>query len=335
MSILTSTWHELVRRRLLPVAILLLAALVAVPFLLAKDPEPASPAPAAQGEGAPGAPATAPADADATTAVVSLVENGERTKRRRVLGARKNPFEPAPVKPVKVKSATAPSTVKGTSSPKQSGPEDKPTGGSPVPSSGGPSPIVIPPATSVPGEDTAPKRHELYSLVVRFGDSTSDTLERMSLARLKPLPDADAPALVYLGVSDDKKSAIFMVDADVEAQGDGECSPTPSNCETIRLREGETEFFDVLDEKGQATEQYQLDLVKIRRSTTASAAKAAAARAKASKSGRSVLRAREAVTGPLRYRYDAKSGTVRKIGKRAYKALVARTARAIIGTAGF
>ena len=193
------------------------------------------------------------------------------------------------------------------------------------------SPISVPPATTVPGDDAAPKRHELYSLVVRFGNSQSDTLERMSLARLKPLPDADEPALIYLGVTDDKKSAIFLVDSDVEAQGDGVCNPTPNNCETIRLREGETEFFDVLDEKGEPTDQYQLDLVKIRRSTTASAAKAAAARAKASKAGRRVLRARQAAAGPLRYRYDAKSGTVHKIGKRAYKALMAKTARVAHG----
>ena len=332
MSILTSTWHELVRRRLLPVAILLLAALVAVPFLLAKDPEPASPVPAAQGEGAPGAPATAPVDA--TAAVVSLVQNGERTKRRRVLGARKNPFEPAPVKPIKVKSAKAPSTVKAPASKLQSGSEAKPTGGSPVPSSGGPTPVIVPPSTTVPGDDAAPKRHELYSLVVRFGNSSSDSLERMSLARLKPLPDADAPALIYLGVADDKKSAIFMVDSDVEAQGDGDCSPTPNNCETIRLREGETEFFDVIDDEGNPTDQYQLDLIKIRRSTTASASEAEAARAKASKAGRRALRARQAAAGPLRYRYDAKSGTVRKIGKRAYKALMAKTARAAMGVAG-
>ena len=40
MSLITDTWHQLVQRRLLPVAVLLLAALVAVPLLLAKDPEP-------------------------------------------------------------------------------------------------------------------------------------------------------------------------------------------------------------------------------------------------------------------------------------------------------
>ena len=38
--------------------------------------------------------------------------------------------------------------------------------------------------------------------------------------------------------------------------------------------------------------------------------------------------------GPLRYRYDAKSGTVRKLPERAYKALLAKSARVALGTAG-
>ena len=42
MSIVTDIWRQLVRRRLWPVALLLVAALAAVPLLLAKDPEPAA-----------------------------------------------------------------------------------------------------------------------------------------------------------------------------------------------------------------------------------------------------------------------------------------------------
>ena len=45
-----------------------------------------------------------------------------------------------------------------------------------------------------------------------------------------------------------------------------------------------------------------------------------------------MLRAREAGSGPLRYRYDAGSGTVRKLDAQAFRALVARTAWI---TAGF
>ena len=45
MSALTNLWRQLQQRRLLPVAILMVAALVAVPFVLAKDPEPVPQAP--------------------------------------------------------------------------------------------------------------------------------------------------------------------------------------------------------------------------------------------------------------------------------------------------
>ena len=38
MNVVTTIWRQLVRRRLWPVAVLLLAALVAVPVLLAREP---------------------------------------------------------------------------------------------------------------------------------------------------------------------------------------------------------------------------------------------------------------------------------------------------------
>src|SRR5215203_4894906 len=153
MSILTSTWHELLRRKLLPVAILLLAALVAVPFLLAKDPEPAAPVPTAADD-------TAPAMAAAATAdpVVTLVQDGERTERRRVLGVRKNPFEPAPVKPLAAESTTVRQSTTSSSSagaPADSG-GDKPSGGSSAPSSGGGAPADAPSTTAPAGGDQAP-----------------------------------------------------------------------------------------------------------------------------------------------------------------------------------
>ncbi len=186
-------------------------------------------------------------------------------------------------------------------------------------------PATTPPATGTPAEP--PKlSYELYSLTVRFSDSSAESLDKLNLPRLKPLPSAEDPILVYLGVAKDEKTAVFIVDANVEPQGDGICKPSPANCETIHLRQGDTEFFDVTDENGEVTAQYQLDLLNIKRTTTASAARAKAARARASKAGRRELRAR----GPLRYRYDAKSGTVRKLDARAFKALVARTARASV-----
>ncbi len=178
--------------------------------------------------------------------------------------------------------------------------------------------------------DTPKPSYELYSLTVRFGSTEETSLPKRNLPRLTALPSAEEPILVYLGLEGDGKTAVFLVDASAEPQGDGTCKPNPAVCETIHMRVGDTEFFDVTDETGNVTAQYQLDLLDIKRSTTASAAKAKAARAKASKAGRRVLRTRRAA-GPLRYRYDAKSGTVRKLSKRAFKAQAARMARAAHG----
>ena len=144
MKPLENVWSGLLQRRLLPVAILLLAALAAIPFVLAKDPEPI-------------APPTVPAadkgsETNAATAepVVSLVADGERTQRRRVLGVRKNPFEPA--KAPKVKAAQAPA---GTPVQVTGGTGPSPTGGSQVTVNGGQPSVGVP---GVPGVPVARRR---------------------------------------------------------------------------------------------------------------------------------------------------------------------------------
>ena len=335
MTVITDTWRQLVQRRLLPVAVLLLAALVAVPLLLAKDPEPA-PLPTSLPAAGKESPATA---ALSTQPIVTLVEDGAPARRRRVLGARKNPFEPAPA-PQAPRAARAQSDAgqPANSGPSTVGAADDGSGGSSggsapsTPTSpGGTPPQSTPPAATQPNPAPKPE-YELYSLTVRFGDSSADQLEKMNLPRLKALGSNVDPILVYLGLAGDGKTAVFLVDAAVEVQGDGICHPNPANCETIHLRVGDTELFDVKDEAGTVTAQYQMDLLEINTRTTASAAKAKAARTRASKAGREVLRAHQAEAGPLRYRYDARSGTLRKLDKKAFKAAVARVAKAATGS---
>jgi hypothetical protein len=321
---LQNVWRELVQRRLLPVALLLVGALVAVPFLLSKDPAPAPASPAAAT-----ASTAKQSGSELEDPVVSLVADGTPAKRRRVLGYSKNPFQPAAAPKVKAAATPAAGSTTGTA---VTG-ADTTQGDSTSPATGAPGGSAAPVAPT-PGTDEPARRYELYSLTVRFGPSDSDALEKMNLPRLKALPSSKDPLLVYLGPGKGGKSAVFMVDASLEPQGDGTCDPRPGNCETIELREGETEFFDVLDETGKTSAQFQLDLVDIKRTTTASSAKAKQARAKASKTGRSALRAHQSVSGPLRYRYDTTSGTVQKLSKRTYKALLAKSARIALGTAG-
>jgi hypothetical protein len=328
MKPLENAWNGLLQRKLLPLAILLLAAIVAIPFLLSKDPEPLAAAPAS--------PAAAAASSEDSIAkpVVSKVDANAPAERRRVLGYEKNPFRPAAAPKVKATpepDAVAAGTDAGTGGASTDAPADSGSGSGSAPSGGSPSAPVAPVTPVAPA---APQeKQELYSVTVRFGESESDSLQRTVLPRLKPLPSASDPVLVYLGPGKDGKTAVFVLDESLEPQGDGVCKPSPANCETLHMRAGETTFLDVLDDSGEATAQYQLDVVKIK-TRKASASKAGAARAHVSKAGLSVLKAREAAVGPLRYRYEAKSGLVRKLDKRAYKALLAKSARIAMGTAG-
>jgi hypothetical protein len=245
MNAVTSIWRELMRRRLWPVAVLLVAALAAVPVLLTRDAQPvaapADPAPAV----------SAKADDTIAEPVIAKVQASDRDRRRRVLGARKDPFQPPPVKkPKKAKKADAKAddtptdTTGGGSSGGGGGGATAPTG-----------PVAVAPK---------PKVYPADSLVIRFGDAASDQLPKTVLRKLKPLPDDETALIVYMGLTDHGKKAKFLVDDSLQVTGDGTCKPHPSNCETIELAVGETEFFDVIDpETGDIVSSFELDLIKI------------------------------------------------------------------------
>jgi hypothetical protein len=246
MNVLSTTWRQLVRLRLWPVAVLLAAALVAVPVLLTRDAAPVAD---------PGLPATSAESSKVSETlaepVVAQATTADRARRRRVLGLRKNPFQPAPTpKPKKAKKAK--STRHTTS---ETTTDTAPT----------PSPVTSPPVTT-PAVPVKPKKTYVKgSLIVRFGDATAETLNRINLQKLAPLPDDEEPLLVYTGLTKNGKKAKFLVDATLDATGDGTCRPHPSNCETIELAPGETEFFDFVDpESGEISAQYELDLVAIK-----------------------------------------------------------------------
>jgi hypothetical protein len=164
-----------------------------------------------------------------------------------VLGARKDPFEPAPVKaPKKAKAADAQPDVQ---------PKADTTGGGPTAPSGG-----------APAPTPKPKVYPADSLIVRWGDAASGSLVKQVLRKGEPLPEDVFPLIVYLGLTDNGKKAEFLVDDALEVTGDGTCRPHPSNCETIELAAGETEFFDVAEpETGEIIASFQLDLVTINR----------------------------------------------------------------------
>jgi hypothetical protein len=246
MTFVTDTWRQLVQRRLWPLALVLIGALVAVPVLLAKHPEPAAPAPAA----------AATVKTTDTNSYVKLVsdDGGDTAKRKRVLGAQKDPFEPAPLPKVKKKKkkakavkaeATATPTPEASSDSGSSGTTDTPV-----------TTPVEPTVTPTPVK-TAPKG----SLKVRFG-KVDGTKATSTLERLKALPSANSPVLVFTGLENHGKTAVFMLSGDVTVEGDGTCEPAADSCETLKLHAGDTEFLTVTG-TGSTDGQYELDLERI------------------------------------------------------------------------
>jgi hypothetical protein len=263
---------DLVAKRLWPVAVVLALALVAVPVLLAKGVDPG------QGPKVP--------FAKSNDEVESVVTPAADAPRQGANPTGRNPFTQwhriGPDKP----SA-------GSDGDKGDGPSD---GGSGIPGdvTGGLPALDDVDVIPVGGTDDSPipsvkpNRTESYRVDLRFGQDGSLTA-RNDVARLSPLPSADDPFFVFMGVLADGKTALFLVSSDAEATGDGTCKPSPDNCERIELQAGETEFFDVTTPDG-AVVQYQLDLVRVSRVKSASAATAASARARESEDGREVLR---------------------------------------------
>jgi hypothetical protein len=247
MNLITNTWRQLIGRKLWPIALLLVAALVAVPMKLAKSPEAAAPIPAATMAKA------EQAEADAKPVVqLKTAAEPQAKKRRRVLGQSKDPFEPAPLPKKKKAKAAAAATPAATEDPGTS----SGGGGSSAPPSSGPTTPAVPSVTFPKG-----------ALKVRFGDADATTtaeLPTFYINRLEPLPNTDTPVLVFEGTRDGGRSAVFSIPGDITAVGDGHCDPSPQDCAELKLRAGQSEFITVKG-GGQngADVQFELDLVKI------------------------------------------------------------------------
>jgi hypothetical protein len=304
MKFLAAPFKQLLERRLWPVAVLLVAALAAVPVVLASDPEPAGPAT--------GATASA---GGMTEPIVSEADAARTDTERKVLGSAKNPFRPAvKAKPIKEEKLDIIDDGSGAAklTPGGTGAGSGGAGGSTTPST------PVGPVVTVTPE---PKpTFELYSLSVNFGPSTGPLTQR-NLERLTGLPGGQRPALLYLGLKKDEETAVFMVDATAEVDGDGHCDPSPTDCQTLTMKAGDVEFIDTASGK-----QFELDLLKVHTSTTTDASKAEAARAAEAKGGRTYLRRNAARLG--RYRYSSDIGLLRQLPQATWKREAAEAARA-------
>jgi hypothetical protein len=304
MNAILEPFKSLWRRKLWPVAVLLVGALAAVPIVLAKEPV-AAPAPAAN--------AAAKANQGMPATFVAAADPAEEGDRRRVLGEAKDPFAPAALsakaKAARKKAAAKRKATEKSSKESPAGEKSSTGGDNSTGSAGGGSTPSGPPASAAPTPTvTVPK----YSVKVRFGSTDAEQEPAAkTVERLAVLPDDENPLVVYRGVEDGGKVAVFELTGTVVAIGDGKCEPNPDNCQILKLRAGETEFLTISDTGDETDAQYQLSLLKINQKQTTE---------KASESEALKKSAGSKLLGKLdrkpRYAFDPKTGTLHKVRKK-------------------
>ena len=309
MSAIRGVLRDLVDRKLWPIAVLLLAAAVAVPMYLGRGSAEETPLP------------TTNLQADAGKVSKAAIKvDGAATGQDERPGSVRNPFKQLHVP--KAPKAPADPTTKTPAA-------DQPTG-SGSGGSDGSQPPLAPGGTGGTGGSgnggSTPKPSsgdplDVYHLSLRFGRAEATQLKTYhDVARLSPLPTADNPFFVYTGVLKDGKTAVFLLSSDATATGDGHCRPSAKSCQTIEVKEGDTEFFD-LTVNGEAV-QYQLDVVKVFKKGASTAAAAAAAYQRHSNAGADMLRkahrvGSSAFKGAATYRWLPDSGVLVRTPKQS------------------
>jgi hypothetical protein len=296
MSAVRNILSDLVDRRLWPVALALVAALVAVPVMLGGGPTasstPSSAAPIANAGTAGG------------TVQAAISVSQPSTARHDRPGAVRNPFVQHKVPGIQdaTSNVTQPSSAPA---PAVSAPSSPIVGGTPS----------APLAPIIPGGGKVVQ--DVWRVNLRFGEAGNQKVHH-NIPRLTPLPSTTNPFFVFLGVLADHKTAVFLISSDATATGDGKCKPNPTQCDTIELRAGDTEFFDVAQGNAGVV-QYELDLVKITHSKVTGTAAAAKASRQVSTGGKDVVQELKAEgdTSMGRYIYSYKRGVlVRRHGVR-------------------
>ena len=236
MSFLKNVLHDLVEKRLWPVAIALVAALVAVPIVLGGElASPVAPAADVAAVDAPQRPGQPPR------------RRPRRGRQPRGAGGRQGRALRRQESATRSSSSISPSR---SSSPTPTRHGDH---------AGTPAARRLEHAQRWRRASTSPAQPHDADGADQKPESTSVDTYRVKLsfgevgamksydnvARLTPLPSSDNPFFVYLGLADDQKSAIFLINADAVPNGDGSCKPSRDDCQQIVLRAGDTEFFDL------------------------------------------------------------------------------------------
>jgi hypothetical protein len=309
MSFLSNMIKELRERKLWPIAIVLIVALVAVPVLLSKKAPTNLITPPTGG---------VPYSTGTAIPAISVQTTPSNSK---LAGRGRNPFTPQHIATTTTTTATT-STVAAAPSTGASGATGS-TGSSTVSSGGGSTsgtPVTTSPATTpattTPVAPTKPappapsgltaKQSYQVSLAITTKDGGLNTID--PLERLSVIPGVQQPLLVELGVLQGGKRVLFAVEPGAAVGGPGTCTPGPIDCEILSLAPGQTEGVS----KQTATGSTPVALFSVNSISAAdhpTVAAADAARHTASEAGRELL-ANTPLSAVSLFQYDPSVGAV-------------------------
>jgi hypothetical protein len=278
-------WNDLRARRLVPVAVLLVAGLIAAPVVLSKKAEE-SPAPTpAQ---------AAPTQAKQQTGPEELAKvkledaigkgNGSSLSAFDV----NNPFAP----PSKVLKAAREATQA------DSGATDTGTGGATTDTgtgtgTGGGTGGGTDNGTGGGGggQGGTTTQEFTYVLDVTFW-ANGHKRSIKGMEKLDILPSEANPLLIFMGVTDSAGNAVFLVDSTLDTAGEGKCTPSKAECAFLYLGAGSEQEFTNAD-----GDSYRLRINEIRKVKVGDKQSSAASEKKAAKSA---ARAAVGDTAPAR-----------------------------------
>jgi hypothetical protein len=227
-------WQDLKAKRLAPVAVLLVLALIAVPVVLSKPAKTTAPPPVHVARSAPD-----PKDLKAL-ASVKLANANER-------GSSLDTFDPSdpfrPPKSVTKKKAAdtnAPSSVAGNTS---GGSTSGDTSGGDTGSTGGTTGGTGGGTTGGTGGGGQTQTVQYRYVVDVTFIANGHARHIKGLERLQMLPSENSPLLLFLGVTPKAGNAVFLVDSTLDAAGEGRCKPKASECAFLYIGAGSEHAF--------------------------------------------------------------------------------------------
>jgi hypothetical protein len=249
---------ELREKRLWPVAVALLVAIVAVPVLLSKS-----------ASGTPVAQVPRPLSPPSASTSLPALSVQSTPSQSRLTGSARDPFSQqrnsASSTASSATASTARSTAASAASPASSAPRTASPGTGVAATSGTAAPTTTAPTTTAPtttaptttapttitpgatpkpaptGLTTTQSYHVTLAITNPAGGlDTIDPLERLTV-----LPSDQQPLLVELGVLKGGNRVLFAVQPGTVVTGPGTCTPGPIDCEILSLAQDQTESLSM------------------------------------------------------------------------------------------